>query len=250
MKKKIFFIAVAIITTCTIAAGVLPKGSESSKKKEENTNQQMDRPQLIYVYDALCGWCFGFSPTMKKIKDHYGEKMEYTIRSGGLRLPPNTGPIGVVAPYIKTAYKDVENACGVKFGDKFVNGTLAEGTMVLNSLPPAIALCIMKERYPDKAFEFGSLLHDMIYVDGNGTEDYSVYGQYAAKLGYDEKEFNAKMNDPHYLKLAQMDFEAAQQLGATSFPTVLIEKNGFVTILFRGYLPFERAKAIIDEHVK
>lgn len=210
----------------------------------------MDKPRLIYVYDALCGWCFGFSPTMKQIKNHYGEKLDYTIISGGLRLPPNTGPIGVVAPYIKTAYKDVENACGVKFGDRFVNGTLAEGTMVMNSLPPAIALGIMKERYPDKAFEFGSLLHDMIYVDGNGTEDYSIYGKYAAKLGYDEKEFNTKMNAPHYLKLAQMDFEAAQQLGATSFPTVLIEKQGMVTVLFRGYLPFARAKAIIDEQMK
>jgi len=87
-------------------------------------------------------------------------------------------------------------------------------------------------------------------VDGNGTEDYSIYGKYAARLGYDEKEFNSKMNDPHYLKLAQMDFEAAQQLGATSFPTVLIEKQGEVTVLFRGYLPFARAKAIIDEQVK
>ena len=250
MKKKIFFIAAAIVATCSIAASVLPMDSKSLNKKEENPKIQMDKPRLIYVYDALCGWCFGFSPTMKQLKNHYGEKLDYTIISGGLRLPPNTGPIGVVAPYIKTAYKDVENACGVKFGDRFVNGTLAEDTMVMNSLPPAIALCIMKERYPDKAFEFGSLLHDMIYVDGNGTEDYSIYGKYAARLGYDEKEFNSKMNDPHYLKLAQMDFEAAQQLGATSFPTVLIEKQGEVTVLFRGYLPFARAKAIIDEQVK
>jgi putative protein-disulfide isomerase len=208
--------------------------------------KEMNKAKIIYVYDAICGWCFGFSPTMAKLKEHYQDKIDFEVVSGGLKLGKGAGPIEVVAPYIKTSYPDVEKACGVKFGDAFVNGTLKKGTMVLNSLPPAVALSIMKEKYPEKSFEFAGLLHKMYYVDGIEPENYEAYGTYAAKLGYDKTEFNKKMKDSTYINKAYKEFEYAQQLGANSFPTILLEKNGKIEILFNGFTTFDRAKKLID----
>ncbi len=54
------------------------------------------------------------------------------------------------------------------------------------------------------------------------------------------------MKDAVYIQKAYMDFEYAQQLGANSFPTLIIEHNGKREILFNGYLPFDRAKKLID----
>lgn len=206
----------------------------------------MNKVKIIYVYDAICGWCFGFSPTMAKIKEHYQGNIEFEVVSGGLKLGEGAGAIDIVAPYIKTSYQQVEKTCGVKFGDAFVNGTLKKGTMILNSLPPAIALSIMKERYPEKGLVFASLLHKMYYVDGIEPENYNAYGIYAATLGYDKDEFNKKMQDNTYIQKAYKDFEYAQQLGANSFPTVILENNGKRETLFQGYLTFDRAKKIID----
>ena len=202
------------------------------------------------MYDAICGWCFGFSPVMARLKEHYEDQINFEVISGGLKLGANTGAINVIAPYIKTAYQDVEKACGVKFGDKFVNGTLKQGTMILNSLPPAIALCIMKERYPEKSFSFASLLHKMYYVDGIEPENNEAYGTYAAILGYDHQEFNMKMGDSVYVQKAYKDFDYAQQLGANSFPTIILEYNGKREILFKGYVSFDQAKNIIDSNVQ
>ena len=211
--------------------------------------KEMKKVKIIYVYDAICGWCFGFSPTMAKLKEHYQDKIEFEVVSGGLKLSKGVGAIDLVAPYIKTSYPDVERTCGVKFGDAFVNGTLKKGTMILNSLPPAIAMCIMKERYPKKSFEFASLLHKMYYVDGIEPEDYEAYGTYAATIGYDKSEFNNKMKDSIYIQKAYKDFEYAQSLGANSFPTVIIEQNGKMEILFSGFLAFDRAKQMIDSRL-
>jgi putative protein-disulfide isomerase len=229
-KVKILSMATILFVACSF----------QPKKKE------MEKIRIIYVYDAICGWCFGFSPTMAKLKTHYQNKIDFEVVSGGLKLGKGAGPIDVVAPYIKTSYKDVESTCGVKFGDAFVNGTLKEGTMILNSFPPAIALCIMKEKYPEKSLEFAGLLHKMYYVDGIVPEDYEAYGIYAAKLGYDKTEFNTKMKDSTYINKAYKDFEYAQQLGANSFPTVLLEKDGKIEILFNGFTTFDSAKKIID----
>jgi len=229
-----------ILKFMSLATIIFVACSFQPKKKE------MNKLKIIYVYVAICGWCFGFSPTMAKLKIHYQEKVDFEVVSGGLKLGTGAGPIDVVAPYIKTSYQDVERTCGVKFGVAFVNGTLKKGTMVLNSLPPAIALCIMKEKYPDKSLEFAGLLHKMYYVDGIEPENYEAYGTYASTLGYDKAEFNQKMKDSIYINKAYKDFEYAEQLGAKSFPTVLLEKDGKIETIINGFTTFDGAKKIID----
>lgn len=216
---------------------------QTAKKPEKKT---MEKTKIIYVYDALCGWCFGFSPVIARFANDYQDKVYVDVVSGGLRIGGDVGPIGVVAPYIKSAYKDVERACGVKFGDAFIKGPLEEGSMVMNSLQPAIALCIIREQHPEKALLFAGLLHQMIYVDGKGPEDLAAYEPYVAKVGYDIADFRKKMRDPAHTEKAQQDFARAQRLGATAFPTVLIEKNGKIERLFSGYVPYERMKQVVD----
>jgi len=210
----------------------------------------MKKKKLLYVYDALCGWCFGFSPTIQKIQQEYKDVLDIEVISGGLKVGESAGQLNVIAPYIKTAYKTVEKTCGVTFGEPFVNGTLHKGTMILNSVPPAIALSIVKERYPDKALEFAALLHTMIYIDGFEPEDYDKYAIYAAKIGYDKEEFLQKMSDPIYKQKAFADFSRAMELGAMSFPTVLIENNGKYEILFNGYMPYNKVKTVLKTALK
>lgn len=207
------------------------------------------KEKIIYVYDALCGWCFGFSPVMAAFAKEYQNKVDITVVSGGLILGERVGPIGEVAPYIKTAYKDVERATGVKFGDAFVNGTLEEGTMVSNSLPPAIALAVVKEHKAEKALEYAGLLHQMVYVDGEKPEDIEAYGRYAARIGFDAKNFSAMMKEPEYLTLAHEDFQYSRSLGANGFPSVYHNAGDKPTLLFSGYLPLDRMKGVVNSKV-
>jgi len=208
--------------------------------------QTMSKTKIIYIYDAICGWCFGFSPVMARFAEEYKGKVDIDVVSGGLKLGKGAGPIGIVAPYIKHAYLDVERASGVKFGERFVHGGLKDGTLVLNSLPPAIALSIMKEKYPENALKFTGILHTMIYVDGVDPENVDAYGAYAAKLGYDSIDFTARMRDTAYTEKANRDFEYAASLGVHSFPTLFVEANGKVEKLLHGYVPYEKLKAIFD----
>jgi len=207
------------------------------------------KEKIIYVYDALCGWCFGFSPVMADFVKEYGSRVDVEVISGGLIMGERVGPIGEVAPYIKTAYKDVERATGVKFGDAFVNGTLEEGTMVSNSLPPAIALAVVKQHKPEKALEYAGLLHQMVYVDGEKPEDIEAYGLYAARIGFNAKEFSATMKKPEYLTLAHEDFQYARSLEANGFPSVYHDTGAKPKLLFSGFLPLGRMKQMVESEI-
>ena len=121
---------------------------------------------IIYVYDALCGWCYGFSPIIKQVFEKYQTQFDFEVISGGMILGERQGPIGEVAAYIKGAYKNVEDTTGVKFGENFVNVVLQEGNLYFSSEKPAIALSVFKTIYPKKAILFAHDLQSAIYHDG------------------------------------------------------------------------------------
>ena len=201
------------------------------------TRTETAKPKIIYVYDALCGWCFGFSPVIEKFEQEHGSQFDFEVVSGGLRTGEQVGSINATAPFIKTAYKDIEEATGIQFGEKFVNGNLKSGEMVLNSLPPAIAMCIFREKFPQKALQFSRLLHQGIYVDNLEPEG-DWYAACAAKLGFDAAEFKEKTKEDKYRQMAEQDFQRAKALGVTGFPAVLLLKDGKYTTISNGYTDY------------
>jgi len=194
--------------------------------------------KVVYVYDALCGWCYGFSPVMSQFQAKYKDDLNFEVVSGGMITGDRIGPIGEVASYIGKAYKDVENATGVKFGDTFLLRTLAEGEAVFTSIPPAIALSVFKSLSPVNSIQFASALQKAIYFDGIEPENLDAYGQIASRFGLDREAFVVKMKDPIYLKSAEEDFSKSAVLGVTGFPSVFVEYKERYYKIGSGYLSF------------
>ncbi|MDZ4839830.1 MAG: DsbA family protein [Bacteroidota bacterium] len=205
-----------------------------------------EKPLISYFYDALCGWCYGFSPIINQIFDNYNTEFEFNVISGGMITGDRIGPIGQVAPYIKTAFRDVENASGVKFGEAFLVDVLAEGTSVFTSIPAALAMVVFRIAIPDKVVSFASALQRGIYYDGIKPENFEEYGKIAAKFGLDEVEFVANMDKPETRQAAVEDFMLSSKAGITGFPTLVMFINGKAYLLAKGYSSFETVNANIQ----
>jgi len=150
---------------------------EWQEEKEEG------RSKIVYYYDALCGWCYGFSSVISKLRLKYKNEFDFEIISGGLFIA-NNGRVNEVAPHIKSgAYKNVEQATGVKFGGVFLDDIYGEGEMILDSLYPAIALSIVKDKFPHKAFNFAKTLLQAVYHDGMSSDDIDAYCVHAEHIG-------------------------------------------------------------------
>ncbi|NJC25592.1 DsbA family protein [Neolewinella antarctica] len=192
--------------------------------------------KLYYCYDALCGWCYGFSSVMTTFYAKHRTEIGLEVISGGMITGDRIGPIGEVAGYIKTAYKDVENRCQVTFGESFLDGTLAEGSAIFTSVPPAVALSIVKDKYPENALDYAAVLQKAIYYDGIQPTDIDAYGLRAEKYGFDRDEFVRDMQSERYQLLAQDDFSKSNSFGVTGFPTLIAEAgDGKRYAIARGY---------------
>ncbi len=199
--------------------------------------------RLYYCYDALCGWCYGFSPVMTEFAARHPQ-VPIQVVSGGMITGERIGPIGEVAGYIKQAYKVVEDRCGVEFGQAFLQNILEEGSAVFTSIPAAIAMAVFQEAHPERALDYAAALQRAIYHDGIQPGDYGAYADRAATLGADRDAFLARMHDPASLPRAEADFELSQRFGVTGFPTLVYQSaSGELYALGRGYLPLPDLEA-------
>lgn len=210
----------------------------------------VEKPELIYVYDPLCGWCYGFSPVMLKVKEKFGDSLKISVISGGMVTGEREGPIGNIAPYIKHAYKDVEEASGVKFGDAFIKGTLEEGKTHFSSTPPSVALTVFKSFKEESSVDFAHAIQKMIYYEGKDLNLVSSYTDLLPPFAIDENEFKKRFNDSTFKSMTLQEYKFSNKLGVTGFPTVFIKTNGKLHVITRGFDSFEKVEKNILHYLK
>jgi putative protein-disulfide isomerase len=207
------------------------------------------KPVLIYCYDAYCGWCYGFSPVIKKIADEYKDKLETDVLSGGMILPEKPTHISAMAPYIQKAYKTVEELTGIKFGEGFLWHIFnyEDSDWYPNSEKPAIAMCIFKEFYPKRAVEFASGLQYALNYEGRDLTDDEAYMHLLEKYSIHPEVFYDRLNSEEYKEKAYYEFSLIKQLQVTGFPCVFIQTGELkFHMVARGFTDYEAVRERID----
>lgn len=228
---------------------IIPAFSIYSKSSAMSTNPSAGK--IIYVYDALCGWCYGFSPVIDLLYDNYSNQLEFEVVSGGMVTSDRIGPVSDMADFISRAYIDVENASRVKFGKAFIETTLYRDDVVFSSVEPAIALSVFKTLQPHNAVKFASAIQKAIYFHGAEPALPATYADLAMDFGINRADFLEKMNDPPSLALAEADFQRSKSLGVNGFPTIFYEDtNGNLVQLSRGFTIYENIVARLEPLLK
>lgn len=212
--------------------------------------QEKEVPELIYVYDALCGWCYGFSPVITKLHEEFNGRLDFLVLSGGMVRGENTGPIGQIAGYIKQAYKTVEDTTGVKFGQHFLDEVLEKGEAVFSSVPPARALAVFRLEQPDKAVAFAARLQKAIYFDGRLVNDKTMYRDIAAELDVDGEELVKRMDTDEIAQMVENEFKVVAGMGVNGYPTLIMKTGDEMKTLARGYMPYEQVSALVRQHLE
>ncbi len=204
---------------------------------------------LIYCYDAYCGWCYGFSPVIKRIAEEYKSRLHTEVLSGGMVLPETPVHISATAGYIKDAYKTVEEYTGIQFGADYlwhINNP-EQSDWFPSSEMPAIAMCIFKELHPERQADFASDLQFALHYEGRDLTDKEAYRHLLEKYSLDPDDFYAKLSSGEYKEKAYYEFQLCKQLQVTGFPQVLLqESDSKFHLLAKGYTDYETLKRRVE----
>lgn len=197
---------------------------------------------LIYCYDAYCGWCYGFSEVMKKTFSEYKNQFDFEVLSGGMILPEEPVSINATAKYIESAYKRVEEITGIKFGEDYlwhINHPEISDWFP-DSEKPAIALCVFKEYFPELQVSFAADLQYALHFEGRDLTDDESYRLLLDKYNIPAEEFYEKMDDEEYKEKAHYEFALCKQLNVTGFPAVFIQlTDSKFYLIAEGYTDFD-----------
>lgn len=209
-------------------------------------------PVLFYCYDAYCGWCYGFSPVIKKLVDNY-PSLQVEVLSGGMIIAEKPVPISATAGYIVKAYPTVEEYTGIKFGADYLwhinNPQLSD--WFPDSEKPAIALCIFKEFYPGRQVEFAGDLQYALHFEGRDLTDDEAYRHLLEKYSIQPEIFYSKLKSEEYKEQAHYEFQLCKQLQVTGYPCVLLQNSETkFTLLARGFTDYETLEARLEAALK
>lgn len=210
-------------------------------------------PVIYYCYDAYCGWCYGFSPVIKRIAEEYKDRLNFEVLSGGMIPNENPRPISAMAGFISEGYKRVEEMTGITFGQDYLWHIFNpdKSDWFPHSEKAAIAMVIFKEYHPDQQVQFATDLQYALHYEGRDLTDDEAYRHLLHQYSIPEEDFYTKLKSEEYKEKARYEFSLCQQLQVTGFPAVLLQAGDTkFYLLARGFTTYDDLKARIDNVLK
>jgi putative protein-disulfide isomerase len=178
------------------------------------------RPVLHYIYDPLCGWCYGAEPLAWAAASVAGLDLE--MHAGGLwpeptRLPEST------RRYIKEADARVGQMSGQPYGEPYLSGLLFDPELVLDSRPTTAAVLAAQALDPDKGLAMLRAIQHAHYEHGKHVVRRAELLDAAAGIGLAREAFGAALDraqaDEHIAESRQL----MGKVGAQGFPTFVLQ---------------------------
>ncbi|MCW3463764.1 DsbA family protein [Chitinophaga nivalis] len=201
--------------------------------------------RFIYVYDPLCGWCYGFTPVVQELQQRSNSDMTFDILSGGMIIGDNRHPFSHMAAFIQREHTNVEEMTGVRFGNAFLEKLLPSAE-IMDSERPAVALTVFKEYQPENAISFAHDMQVALNYHGQSLNLDSTYKTLVKKFGLPEDEFINRLHDEHYRYATQQEFQLVQHWGITGYPAAILDTGKQLYLCARGFTTLERLQQTID----
>lgn len=198
----------------------------------------MEKPALIYAYDPLCGWCFGFHPVVEKLAVRFADDLNIEVIAGGLAIGENAQTIAEGYSYIQSGLHQVEQKTGVQFGENF-KLLAEEGSYFYNSEPSCRAQEVVNQLAPEQALKFAGKLQHALFFDGRNLNEWDTFTSLMDELSIDSKEAKVLFDSPEISQKNSQNFEWCKKKGASAFPTLLLQIGDEFGVMSRGYRPFD-----------
>lgn len=201
------------------------------------------RPTLVYAFDPLCGWCYGFGPAFAALQEALGDEVDWDVACGGLFVGARVPLIGEMADYLERGMAAVEGRTGVPFGDGF-RRLIAEGDWRVSSEGGCRAMFAARTLFGGAAaVSLGSALCTAHFRDGARIDEPEAIRAVAEGIGLDGAALLARWDTDEAREETERTFRRDRDRGVTLYPTLYRQEGDALIQIFGGCIPAETAIA-------
>jgi putative protein-disulfide isomerase len=197
--------------------------------------------RLVYAFDPLCGWCYGFGPALRAVRDAL-PNLAVELRFGGLVTGGRIGPYAAKRAYIEAAQVRLRAVTGLAPGPGFHARILQDPSVIASSIPPCDVLLQLRSVVPGAVPDFAQAIQTAHFRDGADFNDLGLYTRIGAGMGLD---FHPDVPRPDELRpeLAA-EFAATQDIGVSSYPTLFLRSDAGLRPITLDYAPAGQLAAV------
>ena len=208
------------------------------------------KTKIYYVMDTMCGWCYGFSDVINQVHEKYQRDFDFTILPAGMWIGENVKIMNdSLSHFIRTHNTTLTKVTGKNFGDEFEKNILLNNGTILDSLPGAKAIVIMQTLNKEKTFEYVKEIQNAFYVHGKDTNNWQLYADLADKFGISKEIFKQEYFSDQHLTRVKECFVLAEQLGVSSYPSVVVVIEGKANLISQGYMQLSELEVILNKYI-
>lgn len=180
---------------------------------------------LHYVYDPLCGWCYGIAPLIDVVSNEFTNAIK--LHGGGLFTPARVVTGGQSwKEHVTPIDERISQLSGQLFSQQY-RDNLANTQMTLNSLLPISAI-MAADNMENQGIRLLKALQKAYYLDGLNISDKKVILFIAQKLDFDIELFSSlftRISEQQVTQHLQQTQQLMSQVNGRGFPTFFIEDN-------------------------
>ena len=191
--------------------------------------------KIIYVGDPMCSWCYGIAPEFSKLMEEYDQQLEFELVLGGLR-PYNKQVMTELKDFLTGHWDEVHERSGQEFTYKILDST----SITYDTEPPSRAAIVVRQLSPENEIAFFKKSQVLFYKENKNMHLAESYYSLLDEYGINRDEFTNLFDSDEMKRKIKDDFYRASSLGVNSFPTILLEYNGKLTPIAKGYSTAEK----------
>jgi len=198
------------------------------------------RPDLIYIGDPMCSWCWGFAPVLDAIRTEFALPVEVIV--GGLRPGPEARILDeAMRSFLHAEWTRIRELTGQPFDF----AALDREVWTYDTELPAMAVATMRAIDASKTLDFFLRLQGAFYAGNIDVTDPDVYPALAAEFDLDGDSFAAQMLSEDAKAAAWSDFARSREMGIAGFPTLVLRSGSRSRLLTYGYRAADTLRPIV-----
>ncbi|WP_413793604.1 MULTISPECIES: DsbA family protein [unclassified Pseudomonas] len=185
---------------------------------------------LHYIYDPLCGWCYGAKPLVQAAR----AVLPVIAHGGGMMTGANRQQVSPqLRNYVMPHDRRIAEYSGQPFGEAYFEGLLRDHSAVFDSTPPTAAI-LVAEQLGGHGLQLLGHLQTAHYVEGRRIADEAVLLELAQSIGLPAQAFLEAFRTVDVQGHIKASRTLLTQVGGQGFPTLALERDGQFTLIDIG----------------
>lgn len=196
---------------------------------------------LYYTHDPMCSWCWAFRPTWDRLLGELPPDLRVRRLLGGLASDSREPMPEQMQRYLEQTWERIQQVVpGTRFNFEFWRKCQPRRS----TYPACRAVIAASAQDPGREEAMTLAIQQAYYLDARNPSDDDTLIALAGALGLDTDRFAADLNSPATHAELARQIEHTHRLGATGFPSLILEQDGRHRLL---RIDYNQPQALLDQ---